>query len=338
MAVTFKPQPPAQGGPRKGGARPASAGVSRSTPDILTKVTRNIIVNAVVRNKQLLKAKAERTGTAKKRRTRQEILNSMDLQELQVERLAMSRMGFSEKVKDIDDRIETERERLKQEREAKDANIMQQKVGGLEMAHRRRIMALETRLAEEMKGLRARQLQELEDSNCYVVAHQAKAKHKREYDMLIAETATRATGGISSCICKNEYLCRHNKSASYNTRKPTKDVIRLRQNAQRLRSSGRQEEAEEMENKAADIERSAETRWRERVESAIVSSAWAGGKSRLEQMVERQQNTVATLEESHIEKSALTKKNHEILRRNLLFTLGAEKKKCSTLCACRRSE
>eukprot|EP00953_Heterococcus_sp_UTEX-ZZ885_P013721 7829-Heterococcus_DN1.PRE.1 len=66
-------------------------------------------------------------------------------------------------VKDIDDRIETERERLKQEREAKDANIMQQKVGGLEMAHRRRIMALETRLAEEMKGLRARQLQELED-------------------------------------------------------------------------------------------------------------------------------------------------------------------------------
>jgi hypothetical protein len=58
-----------------------------------------------------------------------------------------------------------------------------------------------------------------------------------------------------------------------------------------------------------------------------VSSAWAGGKSRLEQMVERQQNTVATLEESHIEKSALTKKNHEILRRNLLFTLGAEKKK-----------
>jgi hypothetical protein len=98
MAVTFKPQPPAQGGPRKGGSRPASAGVSRSTPDILTKVTRNIIVNAVVRNKQLLKAKAERTGTAKKRRTRQEILNSMDLQELQVERLAMSRMGFSEKV------------------------------------------------------------------------------------------------------------------------------------------------------------------------------------------------------------------------------------------------
>jgi hypothetical protein len=64
-----------------------------------------------------------------------------------------------------------------------------------------------------------------------------------------------------------------------------------------------------------------------------VSSAWAGGKSRLEQMVERQQNTVATLEESHIEKSALTKNNHEILRRNLLFTLGAEKKKVSTLTA-----
>jgi hypothetical protein len=48
-----------------------------------------------------------------------------------------------------------------------------------------------------------------------IMLQQAKAKHKREYDMLIAETATRATGGISSCICKNEYLCRHNKSARY---------------------------------------------------------------------------------------------------------------------------
>ena len=44
-------------------------------------------------------------------------------------------------------------------------------------------------------------------------------------------------------------------------------------------------------------------------------------------MVERQQNVMAVLEETHAEKCALAKKNHEILRRNLLFTLGAEKKK-----------
>ena len=48
-------------------------------------------------------------------------------------------------VKDIDERIETERERLKLEREARDASIMAQKVGGLESAHRRRIAALENR-------------------------------------------------------------------------------------------------------------------------------------------------------------------------------------------------
>lgn len=46
----------------------------------------------------------------------------------------------------------------------------------------------------------------------------------------ISETATRATGGVSSCVCTDPYKCRHNKSASYNTRKPAKDVIRLRQN------------------------------------------------------------------------------------------------------------
>ena len=47
------------------------------------------------------------------------------------------------------------------------------------------------------------------------------------------------------------------------------------------------------------------------------------------QMVERQQNVVAALEETHVEKGALAKKNHEILRRNLLFTLDAERKKVS---------
>jgi hypothetical protein len=60
----------------------------------------------------------------------------------------------------------------------------------------------------------------------------------------VGETATRATGGISSCTCASAHLCRHNKTASYSTRKPRRDVIRMRQNAQRLRATGRHEEAE----------------------------------------------------------------------------------------------
>lgn len=41
---------------------------------------RNCIVNAVVKNKQMIMARNERLGKAKKRKTRKEILAAMDLQ------------------------------------------------------------------------------------------------------------------------------------------------------------------------------------------------------------------------------------------------------------------
>jgi hypothetical protein len=88
-----------------------------------------------------------------------------------------------------------------------------------------------------------------------------------------------------------------------------------------------------METRAADAERAAEARWRARVEAAIVSSAWAGGKSRLEQLVERQQGVVAALEEAHGEKIALARANHGILRRNLRATLHAERRKVGEVVA-----
>ena len=59
---------------------------------------------------------------------------------------------------------------------------------------------------------------------------QALAYTTKTTPLKVGETATRATGGVSSCVCTDPFKCTHNKSASYNTRKPTKDVIRLRQN------------------------------------------------------------------------------------------------------------
>lgn len=41
---------------------------------------RNCIVNAVVKNKQIITARNERLGKARKRKTRKEILAAMDLQ------------------------------------------------------------------------------------------------------------------------------------------------------------------------------------------------------------------------------------------------------------------
>ncbi|CAM9213531.1 unnamed protein product, partial [Phaeothamnion confervicola] len=309
-------------GMRKAHVQPVG-GMTPTVREVLRKVTRNCILNAVVKNKQDLQRENERLGRVKKKKTRAEIIAAMDLQELQLERIAMSRMGFLDKVEEIDAAIERERERLRESREEKEKQILDQKLAGLEMSQRRRIVGLEGRLVAEETALRRR---------CEKEAEELHAKHKSAYDQLIEETATRATGGVSSCTCTSEHLCRHNKSASYNTRKPTKDVIRLRQNAERLRTTGRMEEAEEFERQASAMEQAAEERWRKKIEQSIVSSAWAGGKSRLEQMIEKQQKAMASLEETHTEKMALLKKQHDIHRRNLRSTLEAERKKVIVYC------
>lgn len=48
------------------------------------------------------------------------------------------------------------------------------------------------------------------------------------------------------------------------------------------------------------------------VQESILSSAWCGGKSRLEQMVERQQATLRALLSSHMEKMARLKQQDRL--------------------------
>ncbi|CAM9686326.1 unnamed protein product, partial [Hapterophycus canaliculatus] len=61
-------------------------------------------------------------------------------------------------------------------------------------------------------------------------------------------------------------------------------------------------------------------------------SAWSGGKSRLEQLVEKQQHTVKSLEDTHEAKYELLVKQHDIQRRNLKSTFEAERKKVAMYC------
>jgi hypothetical protein len=126
--------------------------------------------------------------------------------------------------------IERERHDLQQEREKRESAILTQKFASLEMGHRRKQIAHENKLVQEMNALKERCARELDH---------AKDKHQREYRMLIEETAQRSYGGVSSCQCQKRYLCSHNATASYNTRKPTHAVIKMRANAERVRASGR---------------------------------------------------------------------------------------------------
>eukprot|EP00903_Cladosiphon_okamuranus_P007130 g6927.t1 len=317
-----KPHPPAGGRPQRpspaGGRKtiaPANTNASRKA-EILKKVTRNCIVNAVVKNKQMVMARNERLGKAKKRKTRKEILAAMDLPELHVERAAMARMGFLDKAEELDIMIEAERARLKKERDQQDQTVLDQKMNGLGISHTRRNAAMDAAQAARIQSLQEK---------CAAEVEALKESQKKEYNILVSETATRATGGVSSCVCTDPFKCTHNKSASYNTRKPTKD-------GQRLRASGRLAEADEVDNMAVALEKKAEDEWRKTVEESILASAWCGGKSRLEQMVERQQATMRALLSSHTEKLARLKQQDRLERRNLLSTLAAERKKVILYC------
>ncbi|CAM9793896.1 unnamed protein product, partial [Phaeothamnion confervicola] len=267
MSLSFVPQPPGGehrevsfGAPSHSPTmRPKSApntgrqswidkqASNSSIREILKTVTPNYVVTAVIKNRL---EEGRLRAQKKKRKTRQMVLAAMDLRELQasqaasfMERLAMARMGFLDKAREVEEYIESERRSMQKQREQKEQAILAQKLAGLDVMHRRRMVGLETELAAELRGSWARAEKERAD---------LRAKHRRQYNMLIEETAQRAYGGVSHCqasgvCCQKPYLCRHNKTASYNTRKPTRDVIRLRQNAERLRATGRIEEAEEFE-------------------------------------------------------------------------------------------
>jgi hypothetical protein len=78
------------GGKKSHSHRPGAGGRKLSAPSsgqegFLKGVTRNAILNEVVRNKQALQKENERLGKAKKKKTRTQVLAAMDLQELQME-------------------------------------------------------------------------------------------------------------------------------------------------------------------------------------------------------------------------------------------------------------
>ena len=146
-------------------------------------------------------------------------------------------------------------------------------------------------------------------------------KHSLAYQTLLSETAGRATGGVILGHDSQQYLSRKNKSASYKvdilqaffllvfallfpksdpdpdpgpdpnsfqTRKPHPEVVKFRKNAQRLRDMGRREEAENFEEKAAELDEEEEVKWRKKIVTSVTSSAWGANKSKLEKLVEDQ--------------------------------------------------
>ncbi len=51
-------------------------------------------------------------------------------------------------------------------------------------------------------------------------------RQEEEFSSAIENAARRAVGMSKVCQCKQQYLCRHNRTSSYNTRRPSKEVVK----------------------------------------------------------------------------------------------------------------
>jgi len=128
---------------------------------------------------------------------------------------------------------------------------------------------------------------------------QMKSRHEKEFADIIEQAERRAIGKAKTCSCAVDYVCTHNKSASFNTRKPHPQVVQYRSNARRLKRGGRIEDALMLEEKAAEIDDHYQSAWRENIANAIVSSPWGANIAQVDLAIENHKKEEQIMEESH---------------------------------------
>ena len=240
------------------------------------------------------------------------------LKQLQKERLIVSRLGFPDKAFELDKEIEVMREKAKKERSREENILLDQRMKLLSVSHCRKQQRLEFILIQESKTMNA--LFNDEEDKCL---------KRQEIEFLrVLESATRrAIGRVKKCNCTQPYLCRHNKTASYNTRRPSKVVVQYRRNGKRLKHAGRPEEGAAWEEKAKEIDEIEQDKWCKRVSASIVSSPWGANEAVVDQITELHKRELATLHKTHAVKRDMHDKQHEMRKRNFQNTVLAEERK-----------
>jgi len=283
------------------------------------------------------------------------------LRQLQKERLIVSRLGFPEKAFELDQQIENMRATVKVEREKEEMKLLEHRTKLLGIAQNKKWIRLDYILNAETEELHAR-----------LKAEENKLLKKQEVEFIRAleGASRRAVGKVKKCNCTKPYLCKHNKTASYNTRKPTHTgtllslllllllllllpsllllllllllpplltptlllVIQYRRNASRLRHAGRPEESLAWEDKAKEIDDIEQEAWRKRVSNSIVASPWGANEAVVDQLTEKHKKDLQILRKSHAFKIDLHNKQHEVRRRNFKNTITAEVRKVKMQC------
>lgn len=212
------------------------------------------------------------------------------LKKLQKERLIISRLGFAERAYDLDKQIEVMREKAKIVRKEEEEKLMNEMLETLHKKNERKQQRLDAVIKQEHDELEASIKKEKEDMI---------AKHQTEFLKIIENAERKSIGKIKSCNCEYDYLCHHNKTSSWNIRKPKPIVILYRKNSKRLKQGGRNEDAIQIEEKADEIDYENQLEWKKNIANSIVQSPWNANEPIVDRTIELHKRELETMENNH---------------------------------------
>jgi len=200
------------------------------------------------------------------------------LRKLIKERLVVVRMGFVERANTLDAEIEELRKEAAHERAVREKSLVDRAMVELE----KKLSVRHARLLHEL-GVEKKHLEEQLDKEY----NRMKLAQSQEFNRIIENAQRRAMGKVRKCNCGYSHLCRHNKTASYNTRKPVKEVLLWRNNSRRLKKGGRAEDAALWEEKANELDYKQAEGFRMRAAKAVVSSPWGATEASVDKLIDK---------------------------------------------------
>lgn len=238
---------------------------------------------------------------------------------LQQERVVLSRLGFPEKIKEIDINIEKLQIKIQRKREREEKRLIEERLAVLHSEQEHKRISLERVLKEEKIEFVAQ---------CRAEEKNLLEKQERDFLGLLESASRRASGNVQKCDCKLRYLCKHNRSTSGNLRRPSREVTAYRKSAEVLARAGRWDEAVQWECKADELDAAHEKEWRAAVAKTVITSSWGShASSALEKLEATHKRELKDLQEQHRMRRILIQEHHKTRRRRFETLVSAEEKK-----------
>ena len=216
------------------------------------------------------------------------------LKALQKERLIVVRMGFVERANQLDAEIAEWRAKAAKAKAEGEAALLETNLRQLEgrIGTKRDNLLAELKVEEEaLEEVLSKEFTKM------------RLQQRQEFMRIVENCERRAMGKVKKCNCGSPFLCKHNKTASYNVRKPIKDVLNFRQNSKRLKKGGRIEDSQMWEEKANDIDYKEAEKFRTRVAKSIITSPWGANEAQIDKLIEK-----------HKKESSLVQKTQKVRR------------------------